>query len=74
MKTIEETASEKFPKVIDQDGFDNNKEGHAAYIEGAKDVLNEVTMTISVSTEEYLRKNLLELISQLKGNYANEDN
>ena len=74
MKSIEETASEKFPKVIDQDGFDNNKEGHSAYIEGAKDVLNEVMMTISVSTEDYLRKNLLELVRELKGNYAKEDN
>ena len=74
MKTIEETASEKFPKVIDQDGFDNNKEGHDAYIEGAEDVLNEIMMTISVSTEDYLRKNLLKLVSQLKGNYAKEDN
>jgi hypothetical protein len=65
MKSIEETALEKFPQVIEQDGYDINEEGRDAYIEGAKDVLDEFMRTISVSTEKYLHDNLLKIINML---------
>ena len=39
-----------------------------SYIQGAKDILQEVMTTISVSDDEWLRDNLSKLILELKGN------
>lgn len=75
MKSIEETAFEKFPELTDSHkGFDYNMDARESYIEGANDVLNEILMTISVSNEGYLRDNLLKLVKKLKGNEDEKDN
>ena len=38
-----------------------------SYIQGAKDVLRELELTISVSEDGWLESNLKKLIKQLKG-------
>ena len=38
-----------------------------AYIQGAKDVLNELILTMSVSEDGWLESNLKTLIKELKG-------
>ena len=44
-----------------------------AYIQGAKDVLKELLMTLSVSEDCHLKNNLQKLISELKGNLEFEN-
>ena len=59
MKTIEENAKE-YAK--------SSYEKETAYIEGAKDVLSELMLCISVSEGGWLEYNVNKLIENLKGN------
>jgi flagellin-specific chaperone FliS len=43
-----------------------------AYVQGAKDVLRELSMTLSVSDKEHLEENLMLLYNQLMGDIREE--
>ena len=69
MKTIEEKAKEySHSNLIGSFYVKEN-----AYIQGAKDILHDLMLTMSVSEDGYLEKNLLTLIKSLKGNLTFED-
>lgn len=63
MGTIEERAKEYSHSTLV--GSQNIKE--TSYIQGGKDVLKELIMTISVSEDDSLKDNLIQLIHELKG-------
>lgn len=63
-KTIEELADDYCKSTLVGSQYVRKN----SYIQGAKDVLQEVIATISVSDDEWLRDNLSKLILELKGN------
>lgn len=69
MNTIEEKAKEYSRSTLV--GSPYVKEN--AYIQGAKDMLHALMMTISISEEGYLEDNLAKLIKNLRGNLTFED-
>ena len=69
MKTIEEKSKEySHSNLIGSFYVKEN-----AYIQGAKDVLHELMLTMSVSEDGHLEDNLRILINSLKGNLTFED-
>ena len=69
METIEEKAKEYSHATLV--GSPYIKEN--AYIQGAKDILHDIMLTMSISEEGYLEENLTKLIKNLKGNLTFED-
>lgn len=63
-KTIEELADDYCKSTLVGSQYVRKN----SYIQGAKDVLQEVMATISVSDDEWLRSNLRTLTLGLKGN------
>ena len=63
-KTIEELADDYCKSTLVGSQYVRKN----SYIQGAKDVLQEVMATISVSEDEWLRSNLRTLTLGLKGN------
>jgi len=66
--TIEEKAEDYLKSTMVGSSFIKK----CAYMQGAKDILAEFEMTISVSEEGWLKSNLEKLIKQLKGNDVND--
>lgn len=63
MKSIEESAREYAHSTLVGSPYIKKN----AYLQGARDVLTELELTISVSKDEWLEDNLNKLIRQLKG-------
>jgi flagellin-specific chaperone FliS len=69
METIEEKAKEYAHATLV--GSPYVKEN--AYIQGAKDILHTLMLTMSISEDGYLEENLVKMIKYLKGNLTFED-
>ena len=63
METIENKAREYARSTLVGSAYAKEN----AYVQGAKDILHEVMLTMSVSEEGYLERNLIKLIKNLKG-------
>lgn len=68
MKNIEEMAEEYANSTLVGSPYVKKN----AYIQGAKDILNEIILTLSVSEEGWLKSNIKSLIGSLKGNLTFE--
>jgi hypothetical protein len=73
MKSIKEKSFELFPEMqTDSDDWDvieeqcDRDDQRKAFAKGANYVLEHLSMTISVSEDNYLRDNLKKMIEQLK--------
>ena len=69
METIEEKAKEYARSTFI--GSKDIKE--TAYIQGAKDMLHALMLTMSISEDGYLEENLTKMIKGLRGNLTFED-
>ena len=69
MKTIKERAEEYAHSTLVGSPYIKKN----AYIQGAKDVLQELSMTLSVSDDEHLEDNLMLLWNQLMGDIRSEN-
>jgi len=69
MKNIRERAKEYCKSTL---VGSNDIKGNA-YVQGAKDVLQELAMTLSVSDEEHLEENLMLLYNELMGDIRLEN-
>jgi flagellin-specific chaperone FliS len=69
MKNIREKADEYCKSTL----VGSNYVKRNAYIQGAKDVLKELSMTLSVSNEEHLEENLMLLYNELMGDIRLEN-
>jgi flagellin-specific chaperone FliS len=63
MKTIKELAEEYAHSTLVGSPYIKKN----AYIQGAKDVLKELSLTLSVSDDEHLEGNIMALWNQLMG-------
>lgn len=68
MKNIRERAKEYCKSTL----VGSNYTRENAYVQGAKDVLRDLSMTLSVSDEEHLEENLMLLYNQLMGDIREE--
>ena len=73
MKSVKEKAFELFPEMqTDSDDWDvieeqcDRDDQRKAFVLGANYVLDHLSMTISVSEDEYLLDNIKKMIEQLK--------
>ena len=69
MKNIRERAKEYCKSTL----VGSNYIKCNAYVQGAKDVLQELAMTLSVSDEEHLEENLMLLYNELLGDIRLEN-
>jgi len=69
MKNIREKADEYCKSTL----VGSNYVKRNAYIQGAKDVLKELSMTLSVSNEEHLEENIMLLYNELMGDIRLEN-
>lgn len=69
MDTIEEKAKAYSHSTI----YGSSYIKENAYIKGAKDVLHELMLTMSISEEGNLEENVIKMIKFLKGNLTFED-
>ena len=69
MKNIRERAKEYCKSTLVGSNYIKGN----AYVQGAKDVLQELAMTLSVSDKEHLEENLMLLYNELLGNIRLEN-
>lgn len=68
MKNIRERAKEYCKSTLVGSNYIKGN----AYVQGAKDVLQELAMTLSVSDKEHIEENLMLLYNQLMGDIREE--
>ena len=69
MKNIRERAKEYCKSTLVGSNYIKGN----AYVQGAKDVLQELSMVLSISDEEYLEENLMLLYNELMGDIRLEN-
>lgn len=69
MKNIRERAKEYCKSTLVGSNYIKGN----AYVQGAKDVLQELSMVLSISDEEHLEENLMLLYNELMGDIRLEN-